>query len=177
MLWLLWRNKLQKSWVFSWLAEKWIKRCKCVYRHHWVNTRNQMGRSFYCPQAKFAKVMFLHVSVILSRGGCLFLGGPAPGGVCSRGSAWSRRGCLVPGGGGECLVGRPPQTATAAGGTHPTGMHSWMIWRNVHSFGPLILLKKMLNSITDKSAVESTGEMAEADVEDSNSSQYKEIET
>ena len=29
-------------------------------------------------------------------------------------------GCMVPGG---CLVQTPP-TATAAGGTHPTGMHS-----------------------------------------------------
>ena len=29
-------------------------------------------------------------------------------------------GCLVPGG----AWWRPPQTATAAGGTHPTGMHS-----------------------------------------------------
>ena len=37
------------------------------------------------------------------------------------------RGGLVPGvagpGGGGCLVETPP-TATAAGGTHPTGMHS-----------------------------------------------------
>ena len=37
------------------------------------------------------------------------------------GSAWSRRGVHGPGGGG-CLV--PPETATAAGGTHSTGMHS-----------------------------------------------------
>ena len=43
---------------------------------------------------------------------------------CSR----SPGGCLVPGGAclGEYLVpgGCPPGTATAAGGTHPTGMHS-----------------------------------------------------
>ena len=50
-------------------------------------------------------------------GGCLVSGGawsvgvPGLGGVCARG-------CLVPGG------GDPPGTATAAGGTHPTGMHS-----------------------------------------------------
>ena len=37
-----------------------------------------------------------------------------------RGGAWSWGG-LVPGG---CLVETPPGTATAAGGTHPTGMHS-----------------------------------------------------
>ena len=62
--------------------------------------------------------------------GCLVLGGgvwsrgvPGPGGV------WSQGGCLVLGKGG--LVpggwvsgGDPPRTATAAGGTHPTGMHS-----------------------------------------------------
>ena len=37
------------------------------------------------------------------------------------------RGGLVPGGGwslGEGAWWRPPRTATAAGGTHPTGMHS-----------------------------------------------------
>ena len=61
-------------------------------------------------------------------GGCLLLGvsvsgGSAPGGVCSRGGLlpggcllW---GCLLPGGCGD-----PPEMATAAGGTHPTGMHS-----------------------------------------------------
>ena len=70
-------------------------------------------------------------------GGCL-----VPGGACSGGSApggvpglgWSAPreacsgGCLVLGGGG-CLLqgvpgGDPPRTATAASGTHPTGMHS-----------------------------------------------------
>ena len=54
-------------------------------------------------------------------------GVPGPGGegawsqrrVCSRGGAWSRGVCSggVPG-------EDPPETATATGGTHPTGMHS-----------------------------------------------------
>ena len=53
--------------------------------------------------------------MILFTGGCLVWGG-----------AWSRevsgpRG--VPGPGGS-PGGDPPGTATAAGGTHPTGMHS-----------------------------------------------------
>ena len=50
--------------------------------------------------------MFLQVTVILltGGGGCLVPGG-----------------CLLPGG---VLGGDPPRTATAAGGTHPTGMHS-----------------------------------------------------
>ena len=60
------------------------------------------------------KVMFLQVSVILFTGGCLLPERvPAPGGVPGPG------GCLVLGG----LV-EIPGTATAAGGTHPTGMHS-----------------------------------------------------
>ena len=48
--------------------------------------------------------------MILSTGGCLLSGG-----ACSRG------GVPAPGG---CLVETPPRMATAAGGTHPTGMHS-----------------------------------------------------
>ena len=55
-------------------------------------------------------------------GGCLVWGVSAPG----RGDAWSggvpgaREGCSQ--GGVPC--GDPPGTATAAGGTHPTVMHS-----------------------------------------------------
>ena len=76
-----------------------------------------------------AKVMFLQVSVYPQRGvpgpgGCLVLGGaesrevPGPGGCV----------CLVLGGGvvsQHALRQNPPgETATAADGTHPTGMHS-----------------------------------------------------
>ena len=46
---------------------------------------------------------------VIGPGGCLVLGG-----------AWSREG--VPGPGGFLV--ETPRTATAAGGTHPTGMHS-----------------------------------------------------
>ena len=59
------------------------------------------------------KVICLHLSVILS------MGGAWSGEVCSQGDAWSRG---VPGPRG--VWWRPPQTATAAGGMHPTGMHS-----------------------------------------------------
>ena len=48
-------------------------------------------------------------------------GVPAPGGSGLRGGS-GPRGVPAPGGGG---VWRPPMTATAAGGTHPTGMHSY----------------------------------------------------
>ena len=45
-------------------------------------------------------------------------------GLLLGGGAWSR---VVSWGGGECLVETAPQTATAAGGMHPTGMHSCII--------------------------------------------------
>ena len=49
---------------------------------------------------------------------CLVPGGiPGPGGDAWSGGAWSGSG---PGG---VPGGDPPRTATAAGGTHPTGMH------------------------------------------------------
>ena len=118
----------------------------------------------YCPQTKFAKVMFLHVSVILSTGGGVSApGGSALGGVCSQigglpqgvfaprgvysegncsqggllgricsrgtGLLWgvSALGGSVPGG----STGPSPVTATAAGGTHPTGMHSCFMLKSI----------------------------------------------
>ena len=66
------------------------------------------------------------LSVILfTRGGCLLGGGcPGLGGVPAPGESGLGG---VPAPGGLVLGGtwrRPPETATAAGGTHPTGMHS-----------------------------------------------------
>ena len=66
------------------------------------NLQKAYHHAYYRPQTKFAKVMFLHVSVIPSTGG-------------------------VPGPGGGCVETPPPGTATAAVGTHPTGMHSCFI--------------------------------------------------
>ena len=54
-------------------------------------------------------------------GGCLLLGG----GVCSRGERLLHVGVSAPGG---VPGGDPPGTATDAGGTHPTGMHSCCKW-------------------------------------------------
>ena len=72
----------------------------------------------------WGKVIFLHLFVILFTGGSLVPGVHGPGGAWSGGvpgGAWSW-GVHGPGG---CLVETlPPRTATAAGGTHPTGMHS-----------------------------------------------------
>ena len=73
------------------------------------------GKNLFCcniyrPQTKFAKVMFLHVSVILSTGGACVV---APGGACvvawwgmcgCSGGAWLLLGgaCVVPW--GACMV-------------------------------------------------------------------------
>ena len=58
----------------------------------------------------WGKVICLQVCVC-PQGGCLVRGVPAPG----------RMGGLIRGG---LPVETHPPTATAAGGTHPTGMHS-----------------------------------------------------
>ena len=79
-----------------------------------------MGRTYltgmysgYRLQRSWGKVIFSHASVILSTGG---------EGACSQRGAWSLG---VPGP-REGLPGGDPTsgTDTAAGGTHPTGMHS-----------------------------------------------------
>ena len=72
--------------------------------------------------------MFLHVSVILFTGGwypsmpCRSRGPHSGGEVEGSG----RGGSPGPHMGGipACTEADPPSTATAAGGTHPTGMHS-----------------------------------------------------
>ena len=53
-------------------------------------------------------------------GVCLSTGGHAWSGVCMAGGACMAGGVCVAGGRGACVAG---ETATAAGGTHPTGMH------------------------------------------------------
>ena len=51
---------------------------------------------------------------------------PGPGGVSGPRRVPGPREVGVCSGG--CLVETPPQTATAAGGTHPTGMHSYYLY-------------------------------------------------
>ena len=87
----------------------------------------------YRPQRSWGKVIFSQVSVILSTGG----GGRGmwhPSMPCSRGVsdpggvAWS--GGSAPGG----YLVETPRTATAAGGTHPTGMYSCLqidLWSSI----------------------------------------------
>ena len=106
---------------------------KIFYHHHFSNITivsilpEQYYELFYIikvyyrPQRSWGKVIFSQASVILLTGG----------GVCSREVSAPEGlllgGCLLRGGsvpGGVCAWWRPPGTATAAGGTHPTGMHS-----------------------------------------------------
>ena len=72
-----------------------------AFEHVFLRT----SRHFYRVQTKFVKVMFLHVSVILSTVGRY------PSMPCSRSPACTE-------------ADTPPWMATAAAGTHPTGMHS-----------------------------------------------------
>ena len=74
-------------------------------KHSWMVNTN-----CYRPQHSCDKVMFLHMSVILFTGGRVSARPPPLG---------------------QTPPGRhplPPQTATAADGTHRTGMHSYLIW-------------------------------------------------
>ena len=80
------------------------------------------GNKLITVRNQVAKVMFLLASVCPQYGGVSAPGGVCllPGGVCS----W---GMSAPGGGIPACTeaGTPPgETATAADGTHPTGMHS-----------------------------------------------------
>ena len=116
---------------------------------------------FYRPQTKFAKVMFSQVSVCpqggghACRGGCgrwhawwgvsiagscmagrhAWQGECAWQGACGRGCAWQGG---MHGGGGACMAG---ETATAADGTHPTGMLSF-------SYGDSLLWTRLLYHIS-----------------------------
>ena len=114
-----------------------------MWRYYkWGFSKYDLNVINYRPQTKFAEVMFLHVSVILStrvcvwsRGGCLVrgvwcwqgLGGLVPEGGVSRSTTKGEiEGDLVQAHtqGGSWRRSGPAPPATAAGGTHPTGMHS-----------------------------------------------------
>ena len=67
--------------------------------------------NIYRPQTKFAKVMFLQVSVILSTGGACMV---APVGAC----------VVAPGGGGACVVAPGGGVCVVA----PGGWCAWLLW-------------------------------------------------
>ena len=73
--------------------------------------------NYYRPQRSWGKIIFSQASVILLTGGVLLLGVLLGRGLLGEVSA--------PGGGAWWIP--PPGTATAAGGTHPTGMHSCIL--------------------------------------------------
>ena len=84
-----------------------------------------------CCKARILKVMFLHMSVILFTGGRAWQGmGAMHGrGVCVAGGMHGRRGTYMAG-----------EMATAAGGMHPTGMHSCILTH-------IILLEECVNTV------------------------------
>ena len=97
----------------------------------------------YRPQRSCEGYIFTGVC-LSTGGGSLLPGVPGPGGCLLQGGVCSQGGCLVPGGcllrGGAWSGGRvgipacteadtpPGETATAADGTHPTGMHSCLVF-------------------------------------------------
>ena len=91
-----------------------MRACTCFEQLFIILISSDCFRAFLPPANEvWGKVICLQVC-ICPQGGRLVLGGCLiPGGAWSRG---------VPGPGG-CLV-ETPRTATAAGGTRPTGMHS-----------------------------------------------------
>ena len=89
--------------------------------------------NYYRPQRSWGKVIFSQPSVILFTGGVLPPEGASSGGghflpwgVLPPGGYFLPGGCLLGGGAGE----DPPGTATAAGCTHPTGMHSCYYYKD-----------------------------------------------
>ena len=115
---------------------------------------------FYCPQTKFAKVMFLQVSVILSTGGaCVVARGAcmvAPGGMrgcsggvhgCSGGACMvalgGMRGCS---GGGMCGCSRGGMHGCSGGAcVVALGGHAWLFrWDTVNERVVRILLECIL---------------------------------
>ena len=88
-----------------------------------------VNSNFYRPQTKFAKVMFLHLSVILSTGGggACVAGGACVGGRGVRG----RRACVAEG--GVCMAGGYAwQWGCAWQGMCVAGRHAWQgghVWQ------------------------------------------------
>ena len=91
-----------------------------------VDTKLMCKTFYYRPQTKFGQGnIFAPVCHSVHRGVPGPKGVSATGGVCSWGGLVPGGGGLLPGGSGPGVPGGdPPGTATAAGGTHPTGMHS-----------------------------------------------------
>ena len=108
----------------------------CAIKHS-VRNLAFLSNCNYRPQTKFAKVMFLHLSVILFTGGvCLSARDqappPRPAPPLEQTPPSGSRHPSPPG----------AETATAADGTHPTGMHSCYLLRfmPIHIFGSVLVL-------------------------------------
>ena len=108
-----------------------------------IHFTNHCFQNFYRPQAKFAKVMFLQVSVCPQGGGCMVAGGACMvvegcawwgacmvAGVCAwlwGGMCGCRGVCMVAGGvcgyGGHAWL---QGACVVAGGVHGCGGHAWL---------------------------------------------------
>ena len=109
------KNEGIANFVYVWEILDWDPHRQLTMNLHilsnfvWLN---------YCPQMKFAKVMFLQVSICPWWGACMVGGHVWQGGACDRGGAWHAR---------------PTRNyeirwyGQRAGGTHPTGMHSCFV--------------------------------------------------
>ena len=92
---------------------------KLRFNWNWLNDEQLESNDFYRPQTKFRQGnVFTDVCDSVHRG-CLVL---VQGGIRSR--ECLVRGVPGPRGWGGVPGGDPHRTATAVGGTHPTGMHS-----------------------------------------------------
>ena len=78
--------------------------------------------SFYRPQTKFAKVMFLQVSVCPQGGGCAWQGMCVAGCVCGRGVCVVGGACMA---GGACVVGTCMAGVCLPRGVHGRGCAWW----------------------------------------------------
>ena len=129
--------------MLLWLLSVFDPTCRT-----WADTTYRIKQNtsyLYRPQRSWGKVMFLHVSVILFTGGGS--SGPHPGEVegsglgafpgphqggspgphlegCLQANTWGGSPGPHQGGIAACTEADPQHAATAAGGTHPIGMHS-----------------------------------------------------
>ena len=85
------------------------------------------------------------------KGGCLLRGwgGLVPGGLLPGG------GCLLGGPTPGGVLGGDPPTATAAGGTHPTG--NSFLFHNACDFTCIIGIFLFLNAVVDRAGDKATG--------------------
>ena len=141
------KNFVWKALLDSWVENSILRTADDQHFFRAYNLLDLTGPVYMCVitarKRSLRRLCFYRCLSVHTGEGCFLGGGLLPpggcflqgvwGGASSRGSA-SSWGCFLQGGSlprgvlpprGWCLVETgPPGTATAAGGTHPTGMHS-----------------------------------------------------